>query len=71
MTPDAVSLARGLLADLDGEVRSVDAKIISGAPTDFIGYRELLARRNGVLAARRLVVERLSQEQRRFLGLSD
>jgi hypothetical protein len=69
VTPDAVVLARHLLADLDQEVRSIEAKLVNGAPQDWTAYRELVARRSGVLATRRALVERLSSEQRQFLGL--
>lgn len=69
MTPDAVVLARVVLADMDAEVVSIDAKVLGGAPADFVSYRELVARRSGILAMRRALVERLSREQRQFLGL--
>lgn len=66
---DAVVLARHLLADIDQEVRGLDAKLVSGVAQEWVAYRELVARRAGVLAIRRALVERLSQEQRQFLGL--
>lgn len=69
MTPDAVALARGLLREFDAEVASIDSKLVGGSAADFTAYRELVARRNGVLTMRRALVERLSREQRQFLGL--
>jgi hypothetical protein len=66
---DAIGLARALLADIDAEVASIDARVTGGAPADFVSYRELVARRSGILALRRVLVERLSREQRQFLGL--
>ncbi len=69
MTPDAVVLARELLRDFDAEVASIDAKLVGGVAADFTSYRELVARRSGVLTMRRALVERLSREQRQFLGL--
>lgn len=66
---DFVGFAERLLRELDLQVADLDAKIVSGTLPDHEAYRGMVGRRQGLLAARRLVVEGLSEEQRRFLGL--
>jgi hypothetical protein len=66
---DVIAMVRTLLRELDGEAATIAGNLLDGRAADFTGYRELVARRQGLLSARRLILEALSTEQRRFLGL--
>lgn len=66
---DNLGLVRRYLADLDAMARDLEVRIVEGQVADWAGYRAAVERRQGLLSARRLMVEALSEEQRRFLGL--
>lgn len=66
---DGVGFAGRLLREIDLQVADLDVKMVEGVLPSFEEYRAMVGRRQGLLAARRLVVESLSEEQRRFLGL--
>lgn len=66
---DGVGFVAGLLRDIDAQVAGLDAALVSGQAQDWVKYRELVARRAAALDIRRSVVERLTTEQRQFLGL--
>ena len=66
---DAVAFAGRLLREIDQQVADLDVKMVGGVLPTWEDYRAMVGRRQGLLAARRLVVEGLSEEQRRFLGL--
>lgn len=66
---DGMALVRGFLVELDEEVASIEATLVGGRVSDWTQYREQVARRTALLLARAKMMERLSVEQRRFLGV--
>jgi hypothetical protein len=64
---DGIVLARGLLARFDESIARIDGGLLGGAAQDWVGYRELVARRQALLEARTAVVESLGKEGRALL----
>lgn len=66
---DGMALVGGYLAELDEEINSIALTLVDGRVTDWVQYRQQVARRQALLQARAKMMERLSVEQRRFMGV--
>ncbi len=62
-------MVRAMLQEIDGQVAVIDATLVEGKVESWDAYRASVGRRQGLMSARRVVVESLTEEQRQFMGL--
>jgi hypothetical protein len=66
---DTLGMVRAQLREIDGQVAVIDATLVEGKVESWDAYRASVGRRQGLMSARRVVVECLTDEQRSFLGV--
>jgi hypothetical protein len=61
-------MVRATLREIDGQVAVIESSLVEGKVESWEAYRASVGRRQGLMAARRVVVECLTDEQRQFIG---